>query len=370
MRSRASRSKRHRYRPALEPLESRWTPTCTLVQDFATLTIGGDALDSDIKINDDPAGNRVIVGCDGVTQIFEGIKKIVIKGRAGNDFLDYDFLSAYSGARRNIQYFPGRGDDALAFGLVPFGFGTTPFGAVPFNLLAGSRMTIKINDANGWEDVFAILDGDIAGNSTFTMNAFLGEGQDGFTMELDPNSFDLLSSSRFTLVVDGGTGADSLELEQRFAMDVSNIPRIAGTFAVTMWGGLGPDAVFADLNRSPSITPGSTIGADFEIDGSMTIVLNGGDSLVAGSGTPLGQFDDEISALLGAANLSTGALRVTLAAGANDDDLFMEVNDRTLGGLALNARVAGGSGDDTCDVDGDAAHRVVRAGCEATLGLD
>ena len=298
-------------RLAVETLENRACPSCSVELVGATLTITGDAADNSIFILDNGPGDLQLV-CDGTPSSFsEPIDAVVVRTGNGNDFVIAGSFLEGSLASRSWALDLGDGDDGALVdleGIIDAPISVTVTGGAGVDTIYAA--TAALIDSN----YRVTLDG---GNDTDFISTFHNGTLNGAMVStcLGGNGDDLISDFQIFKVhgtfeghADGGNGSDMVEVQ--LGMIISFDPELpflvfgfdvatGGQANYDMTGGDGHDALFVNY-----------LG---HLDGQLNLRAGGG------------RGSDELFAILDIHAESTGCLSAQFLGGHGDDDMRVRV---------------------------------------------
>jgi hypothetical protein len=222
----------------IERLEGRCCPSCTIIASGGTLLILGDDAPDTVEITDDGAGG-VSVECDGVVSPFEGIQRLVVKTRGGDDSVTYQLTNDLTTPRR-IQMELGDGED-----FADINFNASFQRPAPTVTLTKPLLVTLLGGADddavvarfGNVDIFSL-----PSNLKAVFNAHLGDGDDSFDAFLEGD----ITGGPMKLNIQGGEADDSLNIYAR--TDVENGPGSGGQakLALNLRGQSGNDFIGVD----------------------------------------------------------------------------------------------------------------------------
>ncbi len=270
----------------------------------------------------------------------------VITGNANHNFLD--------GLGGNDTMYGGSGDDEFAvnsgFDIVDGGSGGDTIRAAASYDLAASSQGVEILELFGIE---APTDGygDAGDNIIFgndSVNTIDGRaGQDTLWGNNGNDVFVFRAGSGQDLLIEGGTGTDTVFFEASVSMGSATYARLGDDLFVT-YGGVGDTLKIAGFFNNQS----STI-EQFSFNGTLQTAaavrtLIGGISLTTGADTYAGTTgDDHIFGLAGDDTLTGGDGNDTLDGDTGKDTLYGgEGNDVLACDLGVGDLMDGGNGDD------------------------
>jgi hypothetical protein len=286
-----TRSARQRFfRPGLERLESRWTPT------IAPLDCNPDVVGNDsVRILGTAGADRVIIsdnpGSDTVTFQHDVGNNgsidftlttstldycVEVDLRAGNDILVYNVLSNYSGYSKRLSISLGTGNDRVFFNSGGFdltnstewiieivdapsaggddkvflNFASPSTQAHDTNIL-NSALSVDVELGAGRDEVTLNLDGDIGdGAGSFDtavdIAVSLGTEDDKFTGLFDLSFFDLFNDAELSLLVNGGSHNDQIRVQRHPSFATVGPASVEGRFDLILQGSYGNDLI--DVN--------------------------------------------------------------------------------------------------------------------------
>jgi hypothetical protein len=283
-----------RVRPRLETLEDRWQPSCVVINSGPTLLIIGDNADNSVAINDDGAGS-ITATCDGTSSSFDGIQRVVIKTRGGNDHIEYELdPNADLVSARKLQIETGTGDDFVSLNFQG-------------EIQAALRTYLKTGIG---DDIVLARFGTITGGAgpgpgpesqhALNVNAQLQDGDDTFDVFLEGG---IVNIFRAVIRVQGGTGDDSLNAHA-LDTDILTTVGFSSKLSVSLRGDDGEDFIGIDFAGTMANS-----AVDFRADGG-----RGDDTIVCD--LTLDRLD--IAVPIAAIAQITGGL--------NEDNLTLNVN--------------------------------------------
>jgi hypothetical protein len=308
----ATTKKRVNFRPSLDHLENRLTPTTfvNLSQGGHTLNITGDNHANTVDIQQDDTNNQLTVVADGHTVQFDSdqITNIKVNLKGGDDQFSYGLQSDFTNSKKiNIDL--GKGNDQAQLNFFNDG-----------NIKAD--LAINVLGGSGNDQLKASF-GEVD-DAKLTLNAFMGDGKDDVTVNL---LGDLKGTTKVNINVDGGAGKDMFFFEADNDM-VNN------------------DTTGIDIDSDASLNVRLLGGLDRDVmDAFYEGELNGKFNFLADGGKGNDKIDAEFTLDSG----STGSLKAAVLGGKGDDDLKLNVTDNSNGQADVHAFVDGGSGFDTCD---------------------
>src|SRR5215475_4988540 len=292
--------------PGLEPLGERILPavTASFLAGTGVLTVIGDALNNNIVVSRDAAGNILVnggaVAIQGGTSTVANTALIQVFGQAGNDTIT---LNEANGALPAAQLFGGAGNDVLTGG----SGNDLLFGQAGNDTLTGGDGDDQVfgqggNDRMIWnpgDDSDLFEGGD--GNDTAEVND--GNGADTFTITANGARvrFDRVSPAPFTLdigttenlVVNANGGDDTITAGNGLATLIKlTIDGGAGNDTITggdgndtLLGGDGNDVIIGGRGNDTALlgagddtfiwNPGDGSDVVDGQDGTDTLVFNG-----------------------------------------------------------------------------------------------
>ncbi len=311
-----SRRKAAPARLAVEALESRWCPSCTVFQEGGTLFIRGDDAANVIEIRDDGFERGVSVQCDrDPARAFMGITQIVLNSFGGDDRVTH-LLGGPDTTPADLRFELGRGDDDLTIDWINPDDGAPP-------RAEGRPVVFDVSTGAGNDRVMATFvnppDGD------FGFRADLGAGNDALTATyVPPDESDRDAPlGRVRLEGVGGAGADRLDV---YVGDPSNgASGLNAGLEVRLDGGLGDDVQSVLFHKT-------------EVVGALTLQMDGG----LGDDIESVLFEDSGESL----SPLRGPVSVQMTGGGGADEVgFIICRSQFLG--PLDVAMSTGDGSDT-----------------------
>jgi hypothetical protein len=278
-------ARKHAFRPALEALEGRCTPSITAIDcnpDVAGndgVRITGTRGVDRVVITDDPAADTVTfdhdVGNNGSIDFTLTTSTldycVQVKLGAGNDILIYNVLSDYSGYSKTLNVLLGAGNDRFTFSMNGFDitnstewvievadapggndkiildFASPDSQSTDTNIL-NSALSVAMDLGAGRDKATVNFDGDIgdsAGDldSGVDLSFAMGSENDRFTALFDLSFFDVFDDGAFSLDVNGGRHNDTIRAQRHPAFATSGPASIESLFELILQGEQGADTI-------------------------------------------------------------------------------------------------------------------------------
>jgi hypothetical protein len=313
---------RRRFQPAMESLEDRWCPSCTVTTADGghTLIITGDNGANMVVIEQNDTSNKLTVVCDGgAPQVFSStsITKIKVDLQGGADQLWYGLASASNFKyAKSADLKTGAGDDTVTIDMWQ---GINQ----PCNI--SSNLSIQVDAGADHDEVDADFGRKRGGVLLFQANANTGDDLVQARMWGD-----ITTKAKVTFDLQGGIGDDTVGTWNTYDNHVPGYGSIDvhkdSQFTIYLKGGAGADKLFLTCAG--------------ELDGKLNILLDGGagDDLVSATQNN----NNGIYLMPG----STGSLKATFMGGSENDEIEFEVWDKSGGAALVNALSDGGDGYD------------------------
>jgi hypothetical protein len=287
------------FRPSLEVLESRWTPTITPIDcnpDVAGndgLLVLGTAGPDRVIVTDDPFADTITVehdvGNNGTIDFTETTSTLDYCVQAdlgaGNDILVYNVQSDYSGHSKSLFVVLGTGNDRVTFNTNGFDITNSSEWIIeiaesPSDQIVGGNDRVFLNFASqddqgtntsilnsavsvtvelgaGQDEVTTNFDGDIGDNtgeadSGVDIAVSLGLQNDKFSGLFDLDFFDIFNDGELAIRVDGGRHTDQIRLARNPMFLNSGPATLQGRFEMVLQGGYGADTIEVAFDTSAS----------------------------------------------------------------------------------------------------------------------
>jgi len=282
------------FRPSLETLESRWTPTITPI-DCNPDVVGNDSVRilgtagaDRVIINDNPGADTVTyqhdVGNNGTIDFALTTSAldycVEVDLLAGNDVLVYNVLSDYSGYSKHLSILLGAGNDRVNFNSGGFDFTSstewvieiadapaaggddkvflhfaTPNSQATDTNILNSALSVDVELGAGRDETTVTFDGDIgdgAGDfdTAVDIAISLGTEDDKFTGLFDFSFFDIFNDGQVALFVNGGSHNDQIRVQRHPSFAASGPASIEGVFDLFLQGRYGNDLIDVDFNTA------------------------------------------------------------------------------------------------------------------------
>lgn len=296
----------------LEALEGRWCPSAAARLSGDTLRITGDNFHNDVAVVQNDSHDSLDVVADGFSYHFfsSSVRKVIVDLKGGDDSFQWHMDSGRFAFRKELSLTLGNGNDTA---VLDFSAGD--------QVTIAAALKISVDAGNGGDDVRAAF-GDVDSSGSVNFSAGLGNGDDACALALEGS---LHGRAQAKISVDGGAGADMLSVQADHAfLDRWSL------LDVTVDGGSGNDRI------------------DYVYSGELH-----GQLKFSGSG---GAGDDTIFADLTLDTSSDGRAWAREYGESGRDDLTLRVYDPSRssssyhGPAAVDGRVDGGSGWDSCSV--------------------
>ena len=264
------------YRPMLEQLETRMTPSVTAsLNPAGVLTLTGDAADNFVDAHDDGAGNVTVSYGDFTdldsgsltTATFSGVKTVQADMGAGTDFFFYTYDGTNGGIHTNLDVTLGTGSDVAYITspcpIVPFGNpvvdGTTnitirtgniqnegtsgDFDGVSLDAIndvnPGVHLNVKLIGDDGSDNLYFGQYGGIGAGATVNVEEWGGDGYDFLTANITSACLGKSTlDGEMHWNLDGGAGSDYVQAWVQITDGSAS-----AISSVTLRGGLDVDTV-------------------------------------------------------------------------------------------------------------------------------
>jgi hypothetical protein len=259
-----SRTTSRTVRPRFDVLEDRSLLSVSASISAGTLTVTGTSAAETVKLNDDGAGSVSVKGTGLATQNFNGVDKIVIKMKGGNDKVTYNLNGDLSTAR-TIEPDLGSGDDTFTANIKgdlnakltidatgDSGDDVMTINSDNVNVAQGVTFKADMDGKDGKDKITTNYSGDLDG--TLDLSNTGGSGKDNLKMFITAldGSTGKVGKNGDATAVEGNGGDDDLRLEVR-------VPAGVDVFAEARGNG-GKDT----CHRTANVTS-SSVKTDFVV---------------------------------------------------------------------------------------------------------
>jgi hypothetical protein len=286
LRSTRTSSVRPRFNPRLEALEDRALMAVAVNFAGGVLTFTGAAANETLTMNDNGSGTVAFTATGAGSSSFNGVDRIVINLKGGNDTVTYNLNGPLSTARR-IDADLGAGNDRFRANLGGQDLladldldikGAAGNDRVELNQIgrisANDKLSAKVTGNGGEDRVTATMVGDVQGRAEFDVRG--GSDSDSFTLNA-LSDVDVSSNG----VLDVRSDDAALNFDYRGELD--------GRLLLDAIGASGQDTLTADLTLDAGSTGGAgDTGNAAKIDGRggrdtlrFTVVNNSGSPATA-----------------------------------------------------------------------------------------
>jgi hypothetical protein len=217
-----------KFRPSLEPLDARLTPSVTVMQVANELIITGDKGADVVRLHDNGQGQITGFGTGVGFFVNNGVEKITVNTEGGNDDVEY-WLTDYLHAGRQQKVYVGLGSNFDPNG------GDDRFFAklTDVSLAGGSRLDIGADGGGGNDNLFVDARNLAVRPTAVLKSTIVG----GFGNDSLSQLYSGVDQGSVTMRTHGQEGNDVCRQEMKFA------PGSTGVTAGWVTGGDGDDTV-------------------------------------------------------------------------------------------------------------------------------